>query len=479
MARSFSSSVSTPSSSASIDRMVLAEQVKVHTDDATMVKRDEHIVDSHNHVIGEVAITTVDVDLSKPHIEETINEIEVDGVITKEVTTTTTTTTTTTDVLAREASSSSSSSSSEHLPPNVRRVTRKVERQAPRLMHHEEYVVEGAGNIIKEYEFEEQVAVEYTGVREDVVEHIVAIPVTSELVSRDFHAEATRIVEVERPVPVIKVVEVPQVEIIEQLREVPTPSGRIAKKYNYCPKKKIVPQEKKIIVERPVERIVEIDDITYVDTEEIIETIEVPEYQDVIKIQEKKVATVIEVPYEVIEEVDDISVVDVLIPVGVEAETKVVYNVPTIVEKRHAKGYPVYVPRFIEAPTSSIHLSKEQRTKSKALLTQLKELENSMKDGNKIVSACEIEKMGVAARDHQTCIQGHIDSSDLKKSLIDVFGRSDSTVTDASKKKKTNEGYYGHANVIGQWNNIAYEKDHHSKLSVSTRSVSSRHSSSL
>jgi len=389
-------------------------------------------------------------------------------------------TSTTTNVLTREGSSSSSSSSestSTQPDPNVRRVVRKVERQAPRLIHHEEFEVEGSGTIIKEYEFEEQVPVEYTGVREDIVEHIVAVPVVHETQQREYHAESSRIVEIEKPVTVTKIVEVPQVEIVEQLKEVPTPSGRIAKKFNYVPKKKIIPQERKVIVERPVEKVVEVDDITYIDTEEIIETIEVAEYQDVIKITEKKVPTVVEIPFEVVEEIDEVADVDVLIPVGVEAETTVVYNVPTIVERRTAKGYPVYVPRFIESPISSIHLSKDQREKSKALLDQLKELEGSVKDGSKIISACEIEKMGVAARDHQTCIQGHIDSSDLKKSLIDVFGKSDSSISQEVKQKE-NEGYYGHANVAGQWNNIAYETPDVSSKSTRSRTISTRSGSS-
>jgi len=384
--------------------------------------------------------------------------------------TATTVTTTNEEVLLRQ---SSSSSSVEELPAGTRRVVRKVERLAPRLIHHEESEVQGDGRVIKEYEFEEQVAVEYTGVREDVVEHIVAIPVTSEVQSREVHLEATRIVEIEKPVTVIKVVDVEQIEIVEQLKEVATPSGRVSKKYNYVPVKRVIPQERKVIIERPVEKVVEVEDITYVDTEEVIETIEIPEYQDVVKIKKVEVPTIVEMPKEVIEEVDCVTCVDVLIPVGVEAETKVKYTVPTIVEKRASRGYPVYVPRFIETPTSSIHLSKDQREKSKALLAQMKELEDSIKDGAKVVSVCEIEKLGVAARDHQTCIQGHIETSDLKKSLITTFGKSESSEDSDRKQKKEHEGYYGHANVVGAWNTLAFEPKHSAHSSVSASKGSS------
>jgi len=416
-----------------------------------------------------------DISISSVSSSESLVDIQEQTV----VTTTTVTTTKTTENKRLESSSSSTSSSSEQLPDGVRRVVRKIERLSPRLVHHEEFEIEGSGRVVKEYEFEEQVAVDYTGIREDVVEHIVAIPVVNEIQSREIHAEATRIVEIEKPVTVTKVVDVEQVEIVEQIKEVPTPSGRISKKFNYIPVKKIIPQERKVIIERPVEKVVEVDDITYVDTEEVIETIEIPEYQDVVKIKKVEVPTIIEMPKEYIEEVDCVTDVEVLIPVGVEAETKVQYTVPTIVEKRVSRGYPVYVPRFIEAPTSSIHLSKDQREKSKALLAQMKELELSMHEDAKIVSVCEIEKLGVAARDHQTCIQGHIETSDLKKSLITTFGKSDSTEDGDDKQKKGEEGYYGHMNVVGAWNNLAYDTTKRSHTSSSSISGSKRSSGSV
>jgi len=439
----------------------------------------------HSRSSSDISISSVS-SSSSDHdvvvVEQVMTEKTTDVVVVEHsgaettVTEETTVTTTTEDAIVLVRGDSSSSSSSLKKPAS-RRVVRKVERGAPHLLLREETVDENAGRVLKEYEFEEQVQVSYTGIREDVVEHIVAVPVMDTHEVRTHSPEHTRIIEVEKPYTVTKIIDVPQVEYVERLTEVPTPSGRTQKRLNYVTKKKVVPQERKVIVERPVERFVEVDDITYIDTEEIIETVEVPEYQDVIKIKEKRVPTIIEVPVHVVEETDCIESVDVLIPVGVEAETKVKYTVPTIVEKRHARGYPVYVPRFIETPTSSIHLTKEQRVSSNALIAQMKELEGSMIDGSKIVSACEIEKMGVAARDHQTCIQGHVQSSDLKKSLIDVFGRGASVESGKSHAGKAGkdkeEGYYGQSNVLGAWNGVSYDVKKHSRSSVSSRSGTS------
>jgi len=353
-------------------------------------------------------------------------------------------------------SSPSSDVELEEQPPNRRRVITRVERRAPRMVSHlETDMVELSGKVIKEYEFEEQVSVGYTGIREDILEHIVAVPITMEEINR--HAVPQTVVEVEKPVVVERIIETPQIEIIEKLVEVPTSSGRQHKTYNYIPKKRIVPQERKVYIERPVEKIIEVDQITYNDREEVIETIEVPEYQDVITVKELRVPTVVEVAREVMEERDEFTNIPVMIPVGVEAETTVTYTVPTIVEKRVSRGYPVYVPRFIEVPTSSISLNKDQRAKSNVIIAELKELEVSNALDGKIISACEIEKLGVAARHHQSCIQGHFDAGDLKKSLMNNFiGRNSSSEDLGEAKSKGVEGYYCHNNIMGQWNRINF-----------------------
>jgi len=342
--------------------------------------------------------------------------------------------------------------------PGVVRITRKVERQNPVLVHHEEHIQDKkSGRVLKEYEFEEQVAVPYTAIREDIVEHLVAIPTTEEDVQRE--KIPTKVVEVEKRIPYQTVIEVPTVNRVERVNKVPTPSGRVNKVINYIPVPKVVQQEKKVFIERPVEQIVEVPDITYIDTEEVIQTIEVPEYQDVVKTREVLVPTIVEIPREHIVERDEVTEVDVLIPVGVAAQTKVKYTVPTIVERRSSRGYPVYVPRFIEVPTNSIQLTPDQRETSKKLLEQMTELEQSAVKGREVVSVCEIEKIGVAARDHFTCIQGHIESSDIKKSLLNVFGGEPTTAVmtrDEEPKEKLadDEGYYGHKNVSSTWQDI-------------------------
>jgi len=343
-----------------------------------------------------------------------------------------------------------------------RRVVNRIVRQQPRLVHHEEHIVEEPGRIVNEYQFEEQVPVDYHVVREDVVEHIVVVPVTEEVVKKE--VLPPRIVEVEKKVPIKKIVEVDTVEVVETIKEIPTPSGRTQKKVNYIPRKKVVPQDKYVTIERPIEKVVDVPDITYVDVEEIIETVEVPEYQDVIRVKEVPIPQIVEVPREIIEERTEVADVEVLIPVGVKAHSTVEYTVPTIVEKRSSRGYPVYVPRFIEVPRNAIELTNDQRAKSKKLLSQMKELEASHLEGHKIVSVCEIEKMGVAARDHQTCIQGHIDSSDIKSSLLNVFGTRGVVYDEEedvlpTKELRNNEGYYGHTTHTSghNWGTIAYE----------------------
>jgi len=322
-----------------------------------------------------------------------------------------------------------------------RRVVTRVDRLPPRLIHHEEQIEEGTGKVLKEYEFEEQVPVDYTVVRQDVVEHIVVIPTTKSSTKKQ--PLKPRIVEIEKRVPVEKIVDVDQVETVEVLVEVVTPSGKTRTIPNIIPKKKIVPREKKVIIERPVERIVEVPEYQYIDVEEVIEAVEVEEEHEVLVYKEVEVPTVIEVPVEEVHERDEFTDVQVLMPFGVKAETTVEYTVPTIVERRTSRGYPVYVPRFIEVPTNSIQLTPDQRFKCKQLLSQMRELESSYLDSNKIISVCEIEKMGVAARDHQTCIQGHIDASDIKSSLMHTFQQGEYVATQAAATQKAVSTHHG------------------------------------